>query len=59
MSRAGVPADIGERVLGHAIPGIRGVYYRHSFTDEKRDALERLAAIVERIIEEAISPKPD
>ena len=49
MSRAGVSADIAERVLGHAIPGVRGIYDRHSFYDEKRDALERLAALVARI----------
>ena len=50
MSRAGVPADYAERVLGHAIPGVRAVYDRHSFLDEKRNALENLAALVERIV---------
>ena len=50
MSRAGVSADIAERVLGHVIPGVRGVYDRHSFLDEKRDALERLARLVARIL---------
>jgi hypothetical protein len=50
MSRAGVAADIGERVLGHVIPGVRGTYDRHSYIEEKRDALKRLAALVERIL---------
>jgi integrase len=50
MSRAGVPADIAERVLGHVIPGVRGVYDRHAYAAEKRDALERLASLVDRII---------
>ena len=50
MSRAGVAPDHAERVLGHAIPGIRGTYDRHAFGPEKRDALERLAALVERIL---------
>jgi integrase len=50
MSRGGVAADIAERVLGHKIPGVRGVYDRHEYVAEKRDALERLAALVERII---------
>jgi integrase len=44
MSRAGVSADIAERVLGHKIPGVRGVYDRHEYATEKRDALERLAS---------------
>jgi integrase len=50
MSRAGVPADHAERVLGHVIPGVRGTYDRHAYEVEKRDALERLAALVERIL---------
>jgi integrase len=53
MSRAGVSADIAERVLGHVIPGVRGVYDRHSFIEEKRDALERLAHLMSRILEAA------
>ena len=50
MSRAGVGPDIAERVLGHVIPGVRGVYDRHEYLDEKRDALERLARLVARIL---------
>jgi integrase len=50
MSRAGVASDIAERVLGHAIPGVRGVYDRHRYESEKRDALERLAALLGRIL---------
>jgi integrase len=53
MSRAGVSADIAERVLGHVIPGVRGVYDRHEYAAEKRDALERLAAMIERILNPA------
>lgn len=48
--RAGVRPDISERVLGHAIAGVEGVYDRHSYLDEKREALEKLAAIVEGIV---------
>jgi integrase len=50
LSRAGVQPDVAERVLGHAIPGVRGVYDRHAFLAEKRDALERLAALIDRIL---------
>jgi integrase len=50
MARAGVRPDISERVLGHAIGGVEAVYDRHSYEAEKRDALERLAAMVERIL---------
>jgi len=50
MSCAGVSADVAERVLGHVIPGVRGVYDRHAYEVEKRDALRRLASLVDRII---------
>jgi integrase len=49
MSRAGVRPDIAERVLGHAIAGVEGVYDRHSYKVEKREALKRLADLVEKI----------
>jgi hypothetical protein len=42
-------------VLGHAIPGVAGVYDRHSYDDEKADALNRLAALVRAII----NPTPE
>jgi hypothetical protein len=42
--------DISERVLGHAIPGVEGVYDRHSYSEEKADALNRLAALVTSIV---------
>lgn len=50
MSRAGVRPDIAERVLGHAIPGVEGVYDRHAYIDEKRRALEALAAQLNLIL---------
>jgi len=53
IARAGVASDIAERVLGHAIPGVRSIYDRHSYAVEKRDALERLAALIDRILNPA------
>lgn len=50
MVRAGVRPDISERVLGHTIPSVEGVYDVHDYNDEKADALIRLAALVEKII---------
>ena len=54
MSRAGVRPDIAERVLGHAIPGVEGVYDRHSYAEEKAEALGKLAALVDRIVKPAL-----
>jgi integrase len=46
MSRLKIEADIAERVLDHAMGGIRKVYDVHDYIDEKRDALTRLAALI-------------
>jgi integrase len=50
MSRAKVPTDHAERVLGHVIGGVRETYDRHDFHDEKREALAQLAGLVELIL---------
>jgi hypothetical protein len=51
MSRAGVPTDHAERCLGHVIGGVRGVYDRFEYLDEKRRAYEALAGLIERIVD--------
>jgi integrase len=51
MSRAGVSSDHAERVMGHAIPGVEGVYDRHEYSHEKGDALARLAALLASILD--------
>ena len=51
MSSTRVRSDHAERVLGHTIPGVAGVYDRYEYVDEKRDALVKLAAKVDLIIE--------
>lgn len=50
MSRAGVPGDHAERVLGHAIGGVEGTYDRHSYAEEKGRALAKLAVLIEGIV---------
>ncbi|WP_246229953.1 tyrosine-type recombinase/integrase [Bradyrhizobium cytisi] len=50
MSRARVHPDHAERCLGHVISGVRGVYDRFEFLDEKREAFEALAALLSRIL---------
>jgi integrase len=49
LSRAGISPDHAERCLGHVIAGIRGIYDRHEFFDEKRHAFEALAHQIELI----------
>ena len=53
MSRAGVRPDISERVLGHIIGGVEGVYDRYEYIAEKRRALGALASLVGQIVTQA------
>jgi len=50
MSRAGVNRDHAERVLGHAQPGVQGTYDRHSYREEKAQALRLLAGLIQNIL---------
>jgi integrase len=50
MSRIGVRPDISERVMGHVIGGVEGVYDRHSYKQEKADALSNLAHLIEGLL---------
>jgi integrase len=51
LSRAGVASDIAEICLGHVLTGVRGVYDRHEYREEKKRAFEALAAQVARIVD--------
>ena len=48
------PLLTGDR---HAIKGVEGVYNRHSYRDEKGDALRKLAALIETILMPASNKK--
>ena len=50
MSRAGANQDHAERYLGHIIGGVRGVYDRWAFLEEKAHVLKLLAQQVETIV---------
>jgi integrase len=55
-----VPTNVAEMVIGHQQPGIHRVYDRHSYRNEKRQALElwsrRLLSIVEPAESDNIIP---
>jgi integrase len=50
MSRAGVNSDHAERCLGHVIGGVRGVYDRFEYRQEKAHAYEALASLIMSIV---------
>ncbi|WP_210168587.1 hypothetical protein [Bradyrhizobium viridifuturi] len=51
MSRAKVRPDLAERVLGHVIKGVEGIYDRHTYDNERAQALVALSMLIARILE--------
>jgi len=51
MSDCGVDAFIAERVIGHALPGLHGVYDQGTHRPQKRAALEKWEAVLLGIVE--------
>jgi hypothetical protein len=50
LSRVGVSEGHAERVLGHAIGGVKGVYDRWQYREERRIALAKLATLLDGIL---------
>jgi integrase len=50
MAEEGVTDRVAEQCLGHKIKGIEGVYNRHKYLVEKRNAFDKLANRLEHII---------
>jgi integrase len=50
LPRCGVRPDVSERLMGHVLPGVEGIYDRFAYSDEKADALKRLAALIDEIV---------
>jgi integrase len=56
-SKAGVNPEHAERVMGHVIPGIEGIYDRYGYVPEKQIALQQVAALISEIISSEPSDK--
>src|SRR5262249_59333850 len=52
LAELGIPFEVAERVLNHAMPGLQGVYNHHNYLGEKRRALALWAEHVLAIAEE-------
>ena len=55
MARAQVPERHAEKCLGHAIPGVKGIYNRYPYRDEMLIAYEKLATLITSIVD----PQPN
>ena len=49
LAAMGVAPYIAERCLNHAIKGVEGIYNRHDFFDERKDALQKWADLLDEI----------
>lgn len=49
LASMGCPEDVAESVLGHMLPGVVGVYNRHSYDGERLEWLTRLDARLEEL----------
>jgi integrase len=52
LAELGIPFEVAERVLNHAMPGLQAVYNHHNYLGEKRRALQLWAEHVLAIAEE-------
>ena len=51
LAGAGVPSHIAERCLNHKVRGVEGIYDRYDYLDERREALQKVADLLEPIID--------
>ncbi len=59
MSKAGVNADIAERILAHMMPGVRSVYDVHEYLEEKRKGLLKLEKRILQIVDSSLTVPGD
>jgi len=50
LASLGCPREVGEVILGHMLPGVEGVYNRHSYDKERRIWLQRLSEYLEELV---------
>ncbi|MGE8691679.1 MAG: tyrosine-type recombinase/integrase [Achromobacter sp.] len=49
LASMGCPRDVAEVIIGHMLPGVEGVYNRHSYDKERRVWLGRLSEYLEQL----------
>lgn len=50
LAKQGVLGHVAERCLNHKLKGVEGIYNRHDYFDERKEALENLSALLAPII---------
>lgn len=50
LARQGTSGDVAERCLNHKLKGVEGIYNRHDYLEERREALTKLSETVTKFI---------
>lgn len=50
LAQLGVPGHVAERCLNHKLKGVEGIYNKHDYLDERREALVKLSKYLSSII---------
>jgi integrase len=50
LAATGVPGHVAERCLNHKLKGVEGIYDRYDYFEERRQALIKMAELIEPII---------
>lgn len=51
LAQIGVTSLIAERCLNHKLKGVEGIYNKHDYFDERKEALEKLAEYLKNLIQ--------
>ncbi len=51
LAEIGIPGHVAERCLNHKLKGVEGIYNRHDYFAERKEALGKLAVHLENIIQ--------
>ncbi len=51
LASLGVPGHVAERCLNHKLKGVEGIYNRHDYFDERKEAMNQLAQKIAPIIQ--------
>lgn len=57
LAAAGVPGHIAERCLNHKLKGIEGIYDRYDYFEERKEALTKVAELVEPAIDGVLTAR--
>lgn len=53
LASEGVPGNVAERCLNHKLKGVEGIYDRHDYMDERREALQLIATKLAPVINQS------